>query len=214
MNPDIHVMIVTTLSMIIAFIFYYCLEGTSLNNSLFQDTFIDPIRDHLLFIRCLLDNGQSMSSFRKIYLIIIIFIVNDTCKYYWNNIIYNKIFTLSLIMLLCDPAAKYQIELVKKNAKFVAFTLIVVWFAGRFFNVLYLSCPIDVFTVFFVFWQLIYLICKWHSFELPYFSFTLHQASLCIFTAFISYASYDIVLRYLPVQYRFILLWFVAIEDW
>ena len=27
-------------------------------------------------------------------------------------------------MLLCDPAAKYQIEPVKKNAKFVVFTLI------------------------------------------------------------------------------------------
>lgn len=58
MNPDIHVMIVTTLSMIITFIFYYCLEGTSLNSSLFQDIFIDSIRDYFLLIRCVLDNGQ------------------------------------------------------------------------------------------------------------------------------------------------------------
>lgn len=151
-----------------------------------------------------------MASFRKIYLIIILFIVNDTCKYYWNN----KIFILFLIILLCDPERKYQIEPVKKNAKFVVSTLIAVWLAARFFNVLYLSCPIDIFTVFFVFWQLICLICKWHSFELPFFSFTLQQASLCISSAFISYAHYDIVLRYLPVQYRFILLWFIAIEDW
>ncbi|CAF4000385.1 unnamed protein product, partial [Rotaria sordida] len=142
---------------------------TNINNSLFQDIFIDTIRDYLLFIRCLLENWQ----------------INDTCKYYWNNIIYIKIFILSLIMLLCDLPTKYQIEPVKKNAKLIVFTLIIVWFSTRFFNVL----------------------------KLPYFSFTLHQASLCIFTAFISYASYDIVLRYLPVQYKFILLWFIAIQD-
>jgi prepilin signal peptidase PulO-like enzyme (type II secretory pathway) len=117
-------------------------------------------------------------------------------------------------MLLCDLPTKYQIELVKKNAKFIVFTLIVVWYAARFFNALSLSCQIDVFTVFFVVWQFIYLICKWHAQELPYFSFTLYQASLCIFTAFISYASYDIVLRYLPVQYKFVFLWLIAIQDW
>lgn len=58
-------MIVTTLSMVVTFIFHYCLEGTSLNSSLFEDTFIDPMRDYLLFIRCTLDSGQSTSSFRK-----------------------------------------------------------------------------------------------------------------------------------------------------
>jgi hypothetical protein len=77
MNPDVHVMIVTILSMIITVIFYYCLEGTSINNSLFQDIFADTIRDYLLFIRCLLDNLQSMISFRKFYSILFIFIFSQ-----------------------------------------------------------------------------------------------------------------------------------------
>ena len=117
-------------------------------------------------------------------------------------------------MILGDPETKYQMELVKKNARFVAFTLVAVWYAARFINILYLSCSIDVLTIFFVFWQFICLFCKWHSFELAYFSLTLHQTSLCIFAAFIAYASYDIVLRYLPIQYRFIFLWFIAFQDW
>lgn len=131
----------------------------------------------------------------------------------WDTID-KKILTLFLILFLTDPEAKYQIDLVKKNVRFVVYTLTVVWFAGRFFNALYLSCPIDILTVFFLFWQLICLVCKWYSFELPCLSFTLHQASLCLFMAFITYSFYDIVLRYLPVRYRFLLLWFTAIEDW
>jgi hypothetical protein len=61
MIGDTHLMVATTLSMIITFVFYYGLEGTSANNSLFQDIVIDTLRDYLLFIRCLLDNWQSMS---------------------------------------------------------------------------------------------------------------------------------------------------------
>ena len=68
MNSDIHVLIVTTLSMVVTSIFYYYLEGVSLNKSLFQDIFIEPLRDCLLVIRCVLDNGQSISPFRKFHL--------------------------------------------------------------------------------------------------------------------------------------------------
>ncbi len=58
MNPDIHFMMATTLSMIITLIFYCSLEGTRLNDNLFQNIFIDKIRDGLFLIRCPLDNGE------------------------------------------------------------------------------------------------------------------------------------------------------------
>ncbi len=140
--------------------------------------------------------------------------MNDTCKYYWNNIIYMKIFILSLVISLNDIAMSYQPESVKKNAQLIAFTLIIVWFATRFCNATSFQCQIDVFTVFFLFWQLIFLIYKWRCQELPWFSFTLHQALLNICVAFISYAAYDMVLRYLQLRYKIALLWFLAVRDW
>jgi hypothetical protein len=66
-------MTATTASMIITFVLYYGLEETTINNSLFQDIFIDTYRDFLLFTFCLLDNWQSMS-IRRMNSIICMFI--------------------------------------------------------------------------------------------------------------------------------------------
>jgi hypothetical protein len=140
--------------------------------------------------------------------------VNDTCKYYWDNIIYIKLIICSLVISLKDVPTRYQVELVKKNIKPIVFTLFAVCFLTRFCNALSFRCQIDVFTVFFLLWQFIFLIYKWYSEELPCFSFALHQASFCAGVAFISYVSHDMVYRYVPVRYKFGLLWFLAIKDW
>lgn len=140
--------------------------------------------------------------------------MNDTCIYYWNSIEIIQVSIFSLVTYLNGVTKKYQPELVKKNGNLIASTWIAFWFVTRFCNALGFRCQIDVLTIFFLFWQFTFLIEKWYSLELSCFSFTLHQASLCIFVAFISYAFYDVVLRYLPVRYRLGLLWFFAIKDW
>lgn len=58
MKPDTHFMIATTLSMTMTLMFYFCLKGTNANGSLFQDIFVDSMRDGLFFLRCLLDYWQ------------------------------------------------------------------------------------------------------------------------------------------------------------
>ncbi len=58
MKADTHFIIVTTLSMIMTLMFYCCLKGTNANGTLFQDIFVDSIRDGLFFVRCLLDYWQ------------------------------------------------------------------------------------------------------------------------------------------------------------
>ncbi len=45
MDSDIHFMMGITLSMIITLIFYCSLEGIRVNDNLFQNIFIDKIRD-------------------------------------------------------------------------------------------------------------------------------------------------------------------------
>jgi hypothetical protein len=140
--------------------------------------------------------------------------VNDTCIYYWDQIIPIKSMMFSLVMALRDLATRYHVECVKKNVQPLVLALITVWFGTRFCNARSFQSQVDVFTVFFLIGQFVFLICKWYCEELPCFSFTLHQASLCTLVAFISYAFYDAVFRYFPVHFKFGILWLVAIKDW
>lgn len=43
----------SSLSMTITFVFHYALNETRASGFLFQDVLVDPIRDHLMFVRCL-----------------------------------------------------------------------------------------------------------------------------------------------------------------
>jgi hypothetical protein len=119
MKFHIQLMIATTVSMIITFVFYYGLEETRANNSLFQDMIIDTARDCLLFIFCLLDNWQCMSIRKNelYHLHFYLFLVNDTCQYYWHNIIYIKVIICSLPASLEDLPTRYHVEPVKKKCK-------------------------------------------------------------------------------------------------
>ncbi len=61
MNPNIHFMMATSLSMIMTLIFYCNLEGTRVNDNLFQNIFVDNLRDIFFFIRCPFDNWEGKS---------------------------------------------------------------------------------------------------------------------------------------------------------
>ena len=59
MNSRMHLMIVTTLSMIITFILHCILQDTRANGFVYQTIFIDTVRDVLLSLRCLSSTHQS-----------------------------------------------------------------------------------------------------------------------------------------------------------
>jgi hypothetical protein len=61
MHPHIHLMMATTLSMMITLIVYCTLEGTRVDDNLFQNIFVDKTRDLWFFIRCPLDYGEGKS---------------------------------------------------------------------------------------------------------------------------------------------------------
>lgn len=61
MNSSIHFMIVTSLSMIITLLSYCSIERTRVNDNLFQNIFVDKMRDILFMIRCPFDNGEGKS---------------------------------------------------------------------------------------------------------------------------------------------------------
>jgi len=63
MKNHIHLLISTTLSMIMTFSFYFILEQNRAENFLVQHFVIDVVRDHFLTFRCWLDGRYSTCLF-------------------------------------------------------------------------------------------------------------------------------------------------------
>jgi len=58
MDPNIHFMMATSLSMIMTLILYCSLEGTIANDNLFQNIFVDTMDKVGCFVRLLLRDWQ------------------------------------------------------------------------------------------------------------------------------------------------------------
>ena len=95
----------------------------------------------------------------------------------------------------------------------VAVTIVVVWLSNRYYTDRPLENPLDVFTVYFIVWQFVQLICHWQSHELWWPALILQQASLCLFTAFTALIPYEIIVRPLPSQFYFTVLWIRSLID-
>jgi len=63
MDPHVHLMMAITLSMIMTLILYCSLEGTSVNDSLFENICNNSLRDMFFFVRCLLNNWKGKCLF-------------------------------------------------------------------------------------------------------------------------------------------------------
>ncbi len=63
MDPRVHLMMAITLSMIMTLILYCSLEGTSVNDSLFENIYNNSLRDMFFFVRCLLNNRKGKCLF-------------------------------------------------------------------------------------------------------------------------------------------------------
>ncbi len=65
MNSQLHLLIVTTLSMIMTFGLYYSLKDTRANDLYLQKTLIDTTGDIILWLRCLFNSEKSKFFFSK-----------------------------------------------------------------------------------------------------------------------------------------------------
>ena len=95
----------------------------------------------------------------------------------------------------------------------VAVMIFVVWLLNRFYTDQQWDSSLDLFTVYFIVWQFVQLICHWQSHELWWPALILQQASLCLFTAFTALVPYEIIVRHLPSQFYFTVLWIRSLID-
>jgi hypothetical protein len=104
-------------------------------------------------------------------------------------------------------------SLVFHKMKPMIMTILVGWLITRYCDGQNTYYRIDVITIHFVVYQLIYLMCKWEAYELEWPFFILQQASCCIYSCITAFLSHELMLRYFPFQFKIIFLWICSLYD-
>jgi hypothetical protein len=92
-------------------------------------------------------------------------------------------------------------------------TPLIVWLLARYCEDKDLCYQVDVFTVYLLVWQFIYLMCKWEEHDFSYPFLILQQGSLRVSASFLAFFYYDFMFRYLTIQFNFALLWLWSLYD-
>jgi hypothetical protein len=95
----------------------------------------------------------------------------------------------------------------------VVYTIFISWLTGRFWDGLNLWYKIDVFTVYFVIWQILFVIHKWERKQVPVLSRNFYRGWLCLLMACQAIVFYDAIFSYLPFLHMFNYFWIHSIDD-
>jgi hypothetical protein len=143
-----------------------------------------------------------------------LYIVNDTCRYRYNNFLCIEFFIWFCVASLIIIVKRRYGNAAVKNVMFIFDLLLSGWLIARLFNALNLSCQVDVFTVYFLVGQFMYVVSKWILHELPWFSFTVQQGLLCLRCSFNALIVHDIYFRHFSIYLKVAFLWYTAFGDW
>ena len=217
MNTTLHLIIVTPLSMMMTLFLHCTLNDTSASGLLLQDTVADRIIDVLLYARCLLNNGTGMcitgTSDKKCFLLDVA-LDTESCGYVlgFDNIgetcFAGALIVISSVSMLWFDESKSMYYCAP------AFnTIINAWCLARFWYVFDVVYPVDVFSVYFLLWQCMFIKLKWDYEELPAFSIVLYRVSICWLVASASFFIQDSILRYLPKLVTLAFFWTESVTD-
>lgn len=87
------------------------------------------------------------------------------------------------------------------------------WLMGRLWDNVGLWYEVDMITIYFLIWQVIFIITKWELKQLPISSLGFYRGWSCTWWAFGAFIAHDTIFRYLSTQIRFIFFWMVAVAD-
>ncbi|CAF3694408.1 unnamed protein product [Rotaria sp. Silwood1] len=191
-------MIITTLTMLITFFLHCSLENTKANGFIIQIILIDPTYDVLLNTSCLLN--------KKLF--------NKNCNYFNNSNYDLDVSPLIPVIILAESLTFwYDSQKCSYNIRPVIYTIINSLLLARFCHSFNICCQFDIFTVYFLIWQIMFLITEWELEKLPFISLSFYRGWLCIMPAFHMYFLYDFFFRRLPIEVNFLYIWLFAIAD-
>jgi len=143
----------------------------------------------------------------------IIIVVNENCKHFNIYNTYDMFSLVSILIFQMICINLLDIEKSTYSVRPIIYTIIYSLLVARFCDAFNLFCPLDIFTVYFLIWQIMFTITEWESGKLPLISLTFYRGWLCIMPASIMFVIHDYVFRYLPIQVNFLLLWLIAFLD-
>jgi len=150
--------------------------------------------------------------FKNIYsYFYIIIIVSENCKYFDST--YDTFLLVSILIFEMICINVFDIEKSTYSIRPIIYTIIYSLLVARFCDAFNLYCPLDLFTVYFLIWQIMFIITEWESDKLPLISLTFYRGWLCIMPASMIFFIHDFVFRYLSIQVNFFLLWLIAFAD-
>ncbi|CAF1413848.1 unnamed protein product [Rotaria magnacalcarata] len=184
--------------MLITLCLHCSLKDTKAHGFFTQIILIDPAHDVLLNISCLLNNR----------------FFNKHCNIFNNsdtNLDTSPLFPV--IILEVSLTSWYNSRERSYNFRAVIYTIIQTFFLARFCDAFNFSYSLDIFTVYFLVWQVMFLITAWELQILPLISLTFFRGCQCMIPAFIMYFVYDFFFRLLPMEVNFLLIWIFALAD-
>ena len=216
MNSRIHLMIVTTLSMIMTFILYSILQDTRAAGFVYQTMLVDITRDVILSIRCFSSTKQSKFTMkdRRLFLLDFLLVDKESCKYILDDnenhlkhslILINILFVVLLILFGYDKIMFYTSPSI--------YTITGIWLLGRFFDKIHLEYQVDIFTMYLLVWQLMFIAVKWEFEQYAIFSLTFYRGWLCFLMACNAFIFHDTACRYLPAPIIWMWFWLFSIKD-
>lgn len=208
--------IATTLSMLMTFALHCTLKNTRADGFFLQSTFIDVIQDRFLHFRCFLANIKKSKSTKDISsrLNNIVLVNQNTCDYIITSDEYEDVRPFILIFI-CQKTLQLLFGLVKTvyDTLPVVYVVFSGWLMGRFLDSFALWCQVDVFTVYFLICQFMFVIVQWEYEQLPFVSITFYQGWLCLLMAFNAFLFYDIMFKFLPSPFKFCFFWIFSVKD-
>jgi len=206
------IIIPISFSLLITFTFYSVLNEKQASSSFFQHIVADILHYSSLTTACFI-NQRSMY-FRKINFTIlyVIYIDSTSCTVILSTddrrnmyITGSCPFFIMALIWICGTSLIPRLLL-------GVLTIFIVWLLARWCDSFHMWYSVDVFTIYFLVWQFIYLMFQWcyHQLSWPFLIF--YQVSICILTAIAAFLFYDLVFRYFP-SIILVIIWFACFYD-
>lgn len=107
----------------------------------------------------------------------------------------------------------FKIQIERYSIRPTIYTIIVALLLSRLCDGFHLSCEMDLFTGYFLIWQIMSVMNEWESERLPLSSLLFYRGLICVVMGFMTYAVYDFLFRYFPMKYNFLGVWVLSLVD-
>jgi hypothetical protein len=141
-------------------------------------------------------------------------VVNKKCNCFNNSDIHLDASPIIAVTILAKSLTFwYESQKCSYNIRSIIFTIINSLLLARFCDAFNLRCQLDIFTVYFLIWQIMFLLTEWEFQNLPLISLTFYQGWLCIMQSFLIYFIHDFFFGLLPIEVNFLCIWILALAD-